>query len=98
MKVEDLSINGNSGLGILIEQPGGDGHPNMIIIQGKRGYIMCGYLNFEAAVKFGDAAVLAGGADFDAILSNVIKKASPEAEKLGVREGMTGREAFTYLA
>ena len=58
---------------------------------------MCGYLNLPAAEKFGDAAVLVGGADFDAVLANEIKGATSAAKALGVKEGMTGREAAAIL-
>jgi uncharacterized protein YunC (DUF1805 family) len=58
---------------------------------------MCGYLNLDAAEKFGDAAVLVGGADFDAVLKNPIKGMTSAAKALGVRDGMTGEEAAEIL-
>lgn len=58
---------------------------------------MCGYLNLDAAEKFGDAAVLVGGADFEAVLTNPIKGMTTAAKEAGVREGMTGSEAAAVL-
>lgn len=95
--IEKLNINGTEAEGIFIKAPGGEGHPNMIVIQCKKGYLMCGYLNMAAAEKFGDPAVLVGGADFEAVLANPIKGVTPAAAELGVKEGMTGAEAAAVL-
>lgn len=98
MVVTDRLTTGNTTSdGLLIKSPGGDGHPNMILIQCKKGYLMCGYLNMDAAEKFGDAAVLVGGADFEEVLDNPIKAMTSEARKLGITDGMTGREAAMLL-
>lgn len=69
----------------------------MIVVECKNGYLMCGYLNLAAADKFGDAAVLVGGADFGSVLSNPIKGMTEAARKLGVTDGMTGAEAAEVL-
>lgn len=97
LKIKEIDINGTGVQGIMLESPGGEGHPNMILIKAKRGYLMCGYLNLEAAEKFGDAAVLVGGADFDAVLKNEIKGMTDAAAASGVRAGMTGAEAAEIL-
>ena len=95
--VDQFNINGTEAQGILIQAPGGEGHPNMIVVACKKGYLMCGYLNMEAAEKFGDAAVLVGGAGFEAVLSNQIKGMTSAAAALGVKDGMTGAEAAAVL-
>lgn len=97
VKIEQLSINGTAAQGILIQAPGGEGHPNMIVVECAKGYLMCGYLNLDAAEKFGDAAVLVGGADFEAVLANPIKGLTSAAKEAGVKEGMTGAEAAAVL-
>ena len=94
---KQLAIDGTTSQGILIQSLGGDGHPNMIVIECKKGYLMCGYLNLDAAEKFGDAAVLVGGADFDAVLNNPIKDMTSAARKAGVADGMSGAEAAAVL-
>lgn len=93
-----IDVNGAELEGTLITAPGGEGHPNMIVIAGSKGYLMCGYLNIEKAESFGDAAVLVGGADFDAVLAGQIRGMTPQAAALGVKEGMTGAEAAAVLA
>lgn len=98
MVITDKVATGNTtSFGILIKSPGGEGHPNMILIQCNKGYLMCGYLNLEAAEKFGDAAVLVGGADFEEVLANPIKGMTTAARKLGITDGMTGHEAAMIL-
>ena len=94
---EILNVNGNAVQGVLIKAPGGEGHPNMIVLTCKKGYIMCGYLNQEAAANFGDAACVIGGSSFDDILANPVKAVLPEAEKLGIKIGMTGAEVCDIL-
>ena len=84
-------------MGTMLVAPGGEGHPNMIVVQCKKGYLMCGYLNLDAAEKFGDAAVLVGGADFAAVLKNPIKGMTEAARLAGVKKGMTGEEAAAVL-
>lgn len=95
--MEELPVGAGKAMGTMITAPGGEGHPNMIQVQCDKGYLMCGYLNLEAAEKFGDAAVLVGGADFSAVLANPIKGMTTAAASLGVKEGMTGAAAAEAL-
>ncbi len=97
VKVEELTIRETKAQGTMLVAPGGEGHPNMIVIECSKGYLMCGYLNMAAAEKFGDAAVLVGGADFEAVLANPIKGMTGAARTLGVTDGMTGAEAALVL-
>lgn len=97
IEVTQLNVNGQAVEGLRIVAPGGEGHPNMIVILCKKGYIMCGYLNAEAAKNFGDAACIVGGARFEETLANPVKAVTPEAEALGVKIGMTGAEAVAVL-
>lgn len=97
IKTEILNVNGNDVQGVLINAPGGEGHPNMIILVCKKGYIMCGYLNQEAAANFGDAACVISGSSFDEILTNPVKVVLPKAERLGVKIGMIGAEVCDIL-
>lgn len=97
IKLSELEYNGKTALGCQIESPGGEGHPNMLIINCKRGYIMCGYLNTEAAEKFHDAAAVISGANFDEMLDNPVKAVTSEGTKLSITIGMKGREVFEIL-
>lgn len=95
---EVLNVNGNVVQGVCITAPGGEGHPNMLVLVCRKGFIMCGYLNQEAAAKFGDAACVIGGSSFAELLANPVKAVLPEAEKLGIRIGMTGEEVCGILS
>jgi len=97
IEVTQLNVNGHAIEGLRVIAPGGEGHPNMLVLLCKKGYVMCGYLNEKAAEKFGDAACIVGGADFDETLKNPVKATTPAAEALGVRVGMTGAEAVEKL-
>lgn len=97
VQIEELKIGETRAQGIMAVAPGGPSHPNMILIQCDRGYLMCGYLNLSAAEKFGDAAVLVGGADFAAVLANPIRGMTTAAAELGVTKGMSGAEAAAVL-
>lgn len=94
---EILNVKSGTVQGVLIKAPGGEGHPNMIVLVCKNGYIMCGYLNQEAATNFGDVACVIGGSSFEDILANPVKAVLPEAEKLGIKVGMTGAEVCDIL-
>lgn len=95
---EILNVNGKMVQGVCIAAPGGEGHPNMLVLVCEKGFIMCGYLNQEAAAKFGDAACVIGGSSFEELLANPVKAVLPEAEKLGVKIGMTGEEVCGLLS
>ena len=92
-----VNVNGKDVQGVCIASPGGEGHPNMLVLAADKGYIMCGYLNLEAAEKFGDAACVIGGSSFEEQLANPVKAVTTEAAKLGVEIGMTGVEVCEIL-
>lgn len=98
MQLEALKVNGKSAQGLRIVAPGGEGHPNMIVITCDKGYVMCGYLNAEAANKFGDAAAVVGGATFEEILANPVKAVTDAAAACGIEVGMTGAQAVELLS
>lgn len=95
--IEMLTVAGQGVQGIRLQEPGGEGHPNMLVLLCKKGYIMCGYINVEAAGKFDDAAAVVGGSNFEEILANPVKAVTPKAAELGVEIGMTGAQAAERL-
>ena len=97
IKTEILNVNGKPVQGVCISAPGGEGHPNMLVLACEKGFIMCGYLNLEAAEKFGDTACIIGGSSFEELLANPVKAVSEEAQKLGITVGMTGAEVCGIL-
>lgn len=97
VQIELVNVNGHTAQGIHIPSPGGEGHPNMLLLLCEKGYIMCGYLNQEAAEKFGDAAAIISGSSFEELLKNQVKAVTSQAAALGVAVGMTGAEAVVKL-
>lgn len=97
VQIEMLNVNGQAVQGVRINAPGGEGHPNMLVIQCRNGYVMCGYLNMETADAVEDAAAVVGGSCFEETLANPVKAVSKKAAELGVAVGMTGAEAAAIL-
>ena len=97
LKIEMLEVAHKPVQGIDIEAPGGEGHPNMLVLQCKNGYVMCGYLNMDTADAVNDAAAVVSGANFEALLCNPVKAVSKAAAELGIEVGMTGAQACEKL-
>ena len=97
IQIEMLRAAGKTVQGVRIQEPGGEGHPNMLLLLCEKGYIMCGYLNKEAAAKFDDAAAVVSGSCFEELLANPVKAVTDKAAELGVEVGMTGLQAAEKL-
>lgn len=97
IQTELLNVNDNAVQGLRVVAPGGEGHPNMLLILCRNGYVMCGYLNVAGADAFGDAAAVVGGSCFEETLANPVKAVTAKAAELGVEVGMTGAEAVAKL-
>jgi uncharacterized protein YunC (DUF1805 family) len=74
------------------------GNAPLILIQARKGYVMCGYLNIAAANKLGDVAGrVTGVKTFEDALSAPIIEASEQAKKRGLQEGMKAEEFLNEL-
>jgi len=70
----------------------------ILVIRAARGLLGCGYISTDTAAKVGDAlAVVSGVSSYDDMLRASVKAVSPAAEALGVRPGMTGRDALLKM-
>jgi len=70
----------------------------ILVIRAAHGLLGCGYISAETAAKVGDAlAIVSGVSNYEDMLQASVKAVSPAAEALGVRPGMTGREALLKL-
>lgn len=71
---------------------------NLLLIQGKKGMLGCGYLNLETAEKLNHAlAIVTGVKSYDDMLSAEVKACSAAAAAFGVTPGMSGREALKIM-
>lgn len=74
------------------------GHAPLILIQARKGYVMCGYLNMAAANKFGDiAGKVTSVKTFEDVLKTTIVEVSENAKKAGLIEGIRAREFLDAL-
>jgi len=74
------------------------GNANLLLIKADNGFIMCGYLDIETAEGLNDAACIVKGVkNFDDMLNAKIVKATTKAKELGIKEGMSGKDALEIL-
>ncbi len=60
----------------------------LVILKGDNGYIMCGYLNIDAANSLGDVAVRVSGVnDIDDVLNSKVNVCTDNAKNLGIKPG-----------
>ena len=70
----------------------------ILVIRAAHGLLGCGYISVDTAAKVGDAlAVVSGVSDYESMLQASVKAVSPAAEALGVRPGMSGRDALLKM-
>ena len=75
------------------------GSTKLLLIQGSRGMLGCGYISLAAAEKFGHAlAIVRGVASCGDMLAAKVQEVSSAAAALGVKPGMAGREALALMA
>ncbi len=93
--MERLVIEGKCFQGECIGLPG---NINLLLIQGSKGMLGCGYLSLDAAEKFGHAlAIVTGVSSYEDMLSAKVAKVSTAATALGITPGMTGKDALLLL-
>ena len=71
---------------------------NIILAIAPKGFLMCGYLDIFVAEKLKDAAcVITGVKTVEELLSKPVVKLTPDAQKLGITLGMSGRRALEKM-
>ncbi len=71
----------------------------LIVLEGKKGFLGCGYINIEAANKFNQAAAIVTGVkNFDDMTKAKIVAVSESARAMGLELGMLGAEALKKFA
>lgn len=71
---------------------------NLILLKGRKGYIMCGYLNLKAAEKFKDVAVkIVGVATIEEALEASIQSCTSSAKRLGIFKGQPVKEVLKII-
>jgi uncharacterized protein YunC (DUF1805 family) len=90
VKVDDKSCQG-----IRADLPES---PPLLLIIAEKGFVMCGFLNIEAAERLGVvAAMVSGVKTFEDVLNAQVKAATSKAKSLGIEVGMKGAEALEHM-
>jgi len=70
----------------------------LLLIIAEKGFVMCGFLNIEAAERLGVvAAMVSGVKTFEDVLNAQVKAATSKAKSLGIEVGMKGAEALEHM-
>ena len=94
MKTQTISLEKGEATGYCIDL----GKAPLLIIQAKKGYVMCGYLNMNAADKIGDiAGKVTGVKTFDDMLNADVVEVSENAKLAGLKEGMNTKDFLNTL-
>ena len=94
MKTKKIKLEKGQAIGYLIEL----NNAPLIIVQAKKGYVMCGYLNMDTANKLGDiAGKVTGVKTFNDIFNTIIIELSENAKKVGLYEGMNAKDFLNML-
>ena len=72
---------------------------NLIVIRGKNGYIMCGYLDMRVSSKFKEAAAkIIGVSNIKEALEASIFSCTLSAKKLGINKGQKVVDVLKIIA
>lgn len=72
---------------------------NVLMIGASKGFLACGYINIEVANKVNDICALVTGVKTpNDMLEAKVVAVSIEAAKLGIKEGMTGKETLVLMS
>jgi uncharacterized protein YunC (DUF1805 family) len=95
INIQTIKVDGKSYLGLHVDLPDS---PPMLMIIAEKGFIMCGFLNIEAAERIGAAAVMVSGVKtFEDVLNAQVKAATSKAKNFGVKVGMKGTDALKFM-
>jgi uncharacterized protein YunC (DUF1805 family) len=95
ISIQTVKVDGKDCLGLHAELPDA---PPLLLIIAEKGFVMCGFLNIDAAEKLGvTAAMVSGVKTFDDVLNAQIKAMTTKAKGFGVEAGMKGAEALKRM-
>jgi len=96
INVTNLKLDSKGCLGVRVDLPGCSSQ--LLLIMAEKGFVMCGFLNVEAAERLNvAAAVVSGVKTFDDVLNAQIKAVTSKAKGMGVEVGMLGVEALRRM-
>lgn len=96
IKIDKICVGGGVFQGLKVELKN---LPPLLLIEGEKGFVMCGYLNIDAAESLGaTAAVVSGVKSFEDVLNAGIKFSTTKAKDLGLEPGSIVRDVIGALA
>jgi uncharacterized protein YunC (DUF1805 family) len=96
IKIDNVRVGGSTFQGLKVEFKD---LPPLLLIEGEEGFVMCGYLNIDAAESLGaTAAVVSGVKSFEDVLNAEIKTSTTKAKALGLEPGRIVRDVIGALA
>ena len=94
--VTNVKVDGKACLGLKVDLPDS---PPLLLIVADKGFVMCGFLNIEAAEKLRvGAALVSGVKTFEDVLNAQVRAATTKAKESGVEAGMKGYEALKRMS
>jgi uncharacterized protein YunC (DUF1805 family) len=95
ISIMSVKVYDKTCLGLRVELPDS---PPLLLVVVERGFVMCGFLNVDAAEKMGvAAAVVSGVKSFEDMLNAQVKAVTAKANNLGVNVGMKGIDALGHM-
>ena len=96
INVTTVKVDGKTCLGLKVDLPES---PPLLLVVADKGFVMCGFLNMDAAEKLGVAAAMVSGVKtFEDVLNAQVKAATIKAKNSGVDCGMKGSEALKHMS
>ena len=91
-----VNVDGKTCVGLRAELPES---PPLLLVVADKGFVMCGFLNVDAAEKLGvTAAMVSGVKTFEDVLNAQVKATTTKAKNSGVDAGMRGSEALKHMS
>jgi len=82
-------------IGFEIELPNA---PPLILIRGKRGFIMCGYINLDVAEKLGLVVVrVSGVSSIEEMLEKEVSNVTSRAKEIGIKDGVKVKDIIDLI-
>jgi len=95
INVTPLTMDDKVAVGLKVDLPDS---PPLLVIIGRTGFVMCGFLNIDTAERLGvTAAMVSKVRNFDDVLEGEIKAVTSKAQMKGIRVGMKGKDAVKLL-
>jgi len=95
ISVASLKVDGKDCLGLRVDLPDS---PPLLLIVADKGFVMCGFLNVEAAERLGVAAAMVSGVKtFEDVLNAQVKAVTSKAKGFNIEVGMKGAEALKRM-